>query len=202
MKAWDGSVQCDGGPVLVSDLDTFLDWVGDAPLEMLRAHLPSDHPILARLPEQKRLRIWGNFTAELPEPFRFIGGGHRIIECASRDDARAKMIELREAVRASFDGVLADDVDTRGSFRFARRDGAQLNAQLDPNSFYDDVWQSHETASEGYVHPIKGVPALFWQMEGVGVADVAVSDDRSQIVIVRSWLSGDDKTAEAEIEQV
>jgi hypothetical protein len=191
---WDASIQCDGGPVLVADFDTFERWLGAAPFVQMRATLPADHPEVERLPEQKTIRFWGHFTAELPEPFRFIGGGHRSIECASQDDARRKLLELRGSVRAAFDGVLVDDVDTDGTFRFQRHDGLVLFAQLAPNSYYDAVWQSHETAVEGYVHTIAGGPALFWQMEGVGVADVLVAADRSQIVLARTWLSGDEQT--------
>lgn len=192
--SWVGSIGCEGGPVLVADVDGYAKWLGATPIAKLRAIPNLPDSMKERLPARRTLHYWGQFSDELPSPFTQ-AGGHRYLECASEEEARAKLAELRDAVCASGD-VKVSEAPHGDELHFVRKDQRQLWAELAPKSAYDEAWQSPD-ADEAWVHRVgPDAKGLFWAMEGSGVADVGVTADRDEIVLVRAWLG------EAEDEQV
>lgn len=195
--SWNGTVNCEGGPIVVADVDAWSNWLGAEPFSRLRTlqGLPAD--VLSRLPQQRVIHYWGHFTGELPEPFTWTEG-HRFLECATEVDAFAQLNALRTAVTRKFRGTLSADPD---GFGFVREDGRRLTAELAPSSAYDVACQAAtDVAWEHLLGPVGA--GLFWEMEGGGTAEVAMSVDGRELVLVRSWLSGDDATVDAERDEV
>lgn len=195
--SWVGSISCEGGPVLVADVDAYATWLGAIPIAKLRAIPGLPDQMKQRLPPRKTLHYWGQFSTELPPPFAW-SEGHRFFECASEEEARAKLIELRTAVCAKFGDVKVSEGRDEDELHFIRKDHRQLWAELAPKSAYDEAWQSPD-AGDAWVHRVgPNANGLFWQMEGGGVADVGITTDRDEIVLVRSWLSGEEGTEKDE----
>lgn len=195
--SWKGVVNCEGGPIVVADIDAWWHWLGSEPFSQLRMQqgLPAD--VLTRLPQQRVLHYWGQFTSELPEPFAWTEG-HRFLEYATEVEAFAQLSALRAAITQHFRGTVNTDAD---GFGFVRDDGRRFTAELAPTSAYDEAWQAATGAA--WEHPLGPLGAgLFWEMEGGGTADVAMSGDGRELVLVRSWLSGDEATADAECAEV
>lgn len=195
--SWKGAVNCEGGPIVVADVGAWSNWLGAEPFSRLRTMqgLPAD--VLSRLPQQRILHYWGHFTGELPEPFTW-PQGHRFLECATEVDACAQLSALRAVVTQRFRGTFRADAD---GFGFVREDGRRLTAEIAPTSAYDEACQA--ATDVAWEHPLGPVGAgLFWEMEGGGTAEVAMSEDGRELVLVRSWLSGDNATVDAERDEV
>jgi hypothetical protein len=178
---WVATIGCEGGPVLVADVDGFVHWTG-------AASVPGT---------QKILHYWGQFTRELPAPFSQ-DGGHRFEECSSHQDAKGKLRELVSAVTTKFPGALVVEDPHDGSCEMTIPDRRRMWAELSPKSVYDAAWQAHQS-EDAFTHPISpSQQGLFWDIEGPGNVDVAVSPSKDEIVMVRTWLSGEDDTIEEE----
>lgn len=193
---WIGKVVCEGGgPVMVADLPGFAQWTGGVPFTELRAADPGHAQALAQ--RMNTLHYWGQFTDRLPAPFR-ADGGHQYITCASETAAEAKLAELRAAVRAAFPTATVHADETRTHF-FLPETEEEMTAEVSPQSEYDAAWQTK--GDTGSFHHSFGDDAggFFWDIEGSGVVDVGVSDDGTELVMVRSWMSEED---EDDVEQV
>src|SRR5579862_6013941 len=195
--AWVATVGCEGGPVMVVDLPGFARWTGATPYVELRKVDPQKAKRFAD--KRKTLHYWGQFTDQLPAPFKQ-EGGHEFIECATESEAATKLAELVTAVKKTFPGVEVSEDEEQTHFLRpdADEEDSEMWAELAPKSEYDASWQAHEE-EEVWQHDLdKDVRALFWEIEGGGVADVGLSPGGDEILLVRSWLSGEDETEKEE----
>ena len=193
--SWAGTIGCEGGPVKVVDLPWFGQWTGAFQFADLRK---VDEEKAKRFADRMTtLHYWGQFTDRLPAPFA-ADGGHQFVHYASEGEARKKRDELRDAVKAKFPNAEVTEDEEQLHVLLPDTD-EELWAELAPKSEYDAAWQAHPD-EECWTHAFgKDARALFWDIEGAGCADVGVSADGGEIVLVRSWLSGEDDT-EAEEE--
>lgn len=185
---------------MVVDLPDFAQWTGATPFAELRK---LDAARAKRFADRTTtLHYWGQFTDQLPPPFQ-AEGGHQYLRFETEAEARKKLAELRKAVEAKFPNVEVEVDDEQTQFTLPD-DGGGMVAELSPKSEYDASWQANEEA-DCWTHSFGTdgkATALFWEMEGDGSADVAVADDGATLVLVRSWLSGEDETENAETEAV
>jgi hypothetical protein len=115
---WQGEIECEGGPVLVANLDDFLQWHGSDAID----------PALAT-----QLHYYSPFTGELPESWQPNGpAGHQYLASANPAKSREALMAL---VLARWPGT---DIDrSRSQWHATRPDGRVLRAALWPNSEYD-----------------------------------------------------------------
>ncbi len=199
---WVASVGCEGGPIMVADLPSFTKWTGAAPYTALRAANPKF--IEATKDKIRTLHYWGQFSDQLPEPFR-AEGGHQFIELATEAEAIAKLDELCVTIKAALPTVEITRDDEQTHFLLPGGDGdddLEMHAELSPKSEYDASWQAHE-GEECWTHAFRDAASgLFWEMEGSGVAEVGVSSDASELVMLRTWIDEDvsEQTAQAHVD--
>lgn len=181
---WVATVGCEGGPVMAVDLPGFAQWTGAAPFTTLR-ELEGDRERFAN--RRNVLRFWGNLG----------GAGERFVPCADEAAATAELAKLRAKVEENCPGVVITEDEQQTHF-FDPASKGQLWAELEPRSEYDASWQAHEE-DEGWVHAYgKDARALFWDIRGGGVVDVGVAPSGDEVLLVRSWLSGERATEAAE----
>lgn len=186
---WVATVGCEGGPVMVVDLPGFAQWTGAAPFAEL-----------VKINEKSKERF-GNRRNVLHFYGTMGGAGEQHVECADEAAARAELAKLREKVKANAPNVVITEDDEQTHFLDPSND-AELTAELVPKSEYDASWMPH-LDDEAWEHPFgQGARALFWDIQGGGVADVGISESRDEIVLARSWLSGEDETEKQEEDEV
>ncbi len=187
---WVATVGCEGGPVMLADLPDFGQWTGAAPYPELRKLSPKFAE--STKDRMRTLHYWGQFTDKLPAPFA-AEGGHQYVECATEEEAQAKLAELCRVVKEKLPKVeISEDEEQTHFLLPGDDDDEQMWAELAPKSEYDASWQAHE-GDESWVHAYgKTAKALFWDVGGPGVADVGVSADGTEIVLVRSWVDEDE----------
>lgn len=178
---WRGTIDCEGGPVLVANASDFARWTGSDPLP---------------ISERRELHLWGNFTSELPERFRPAGPtGHQYIPAPDPALLEAMCDELLAHVREQWPGT-----SVRYEFEtwFVRRpDGRQMQVQLEPTSEYDRCIRD---LREARLHRFDGGRAcLVWSAEP-GSVDV-VRDSIGRIVLVQVRFAEDEGQAEAAVLQ-
>jgi len=192
---WIGTVDCEGGPVLLVAPADYAKWTGSFPFELLEKRFPDDPRFANR---RLSLHYWGQFTDRLPAPFRE-DGGHVFRRYDTGAEAKAKLAELRAAVEQLEPGIAVNVDETSGRVQFRTQNGEQMTAELAPSSMYDAAWQEHE-GEKVWTHPLPQGEGLFYDIKGAGTAEVAVGN--GHLVIVRTWLSGDDDTEAAEKEAI
>lgn len=180
---------------MLADLPDYAQWTGAAPYTELRK--ASEKLAAATKDRMATVHYWGQFTDRLPAPFT-ADGGHQYITCATEDEALAKLGELSRAVKAKFPNVEISEDDEQTHFLLTEGDDeAEMWAELSPKSEYDASWQAH-SEDESWVHEFgKKARALFWDIGGPGVADVGVSADGDEIVLMRSWVDEEEDEAKA-----
>jgi hypothetical protein len=183
---WVATVGCEGGPVMVVDLPGFAQWTGAMPFAELSK---LDETKKQRFANRRNvLHFWGTLG----------GAGEQHVECADEKEARAKLADLRAKVKANCPDVVITEDDEQTHFLDPKTNG-ELLAELEPKSEYDASWQANMD-EDAWLHSFgKDARALFWDIQGGGVADVGVSKDGNELLLMRSWLSGEDDT-EAEEE--
>ncbi|HEX7602486.1 MAG TPA: hypothetical protein VF316_12810, partial [Polyangiaceae bacterium] len=141
------------------------------------------------------LHYWGQFTDKLPAPFK-AEGGHHYLTHATEEEARAKLAELCRAAKLKLPTVEITEDDEQTHFLLSSEDDEEeMWAELSPKSEYDASWQAN-AEEESWIHAFGGVRGLFWDVGGPGVADVGVSADGTEIVLVRSWVDEDEDEEE------
>ena len=76
--AWFDEIGCEGGPVIVANLDDFLQWRGSEPFNPSNA---------------TELHYWSPFTAELPQQWQPNGpSGHQYLPCANPVQTRESLM--------------------------------------------------------------------------------------------------------------
>lgn len=189
---WIGEVECEGGPLMLAAPGTYAKWKGSLPYQLLAQRFPDDPRFADR---RKTLHYWGQFSDRLPEPFRQ-DGGHVFKSFATGAEAAAQLEALSEAILTVEPGITVTHDEMNGQRRFVTPDGRFMTAELSPASEYDAAWQEHE-GEMVWTHPVGDGQATFFDIEGPGTAYLAVADD--QILVVQTWLSGDDDTEQDEL---
>lgn len=116
--AWSEEIGCEGGPVLVANLDDFEHWCGSDPFDSSRA---------------TELHYWSPFTSELSEQWHPNGpNGHQYLASANPSKTREALMSM---LLRLWPGTTIDRND--GTWRATRPDGRILNAALSPDSEYD-----------------------------------------------------------------
>ena len=166
-------------------LPDFSQWIA-APFAELRN---VNEKLAAAVADRMRtLHYWGQFTDKLPAPYG-ADGGHQYVHCASEREARAKLAELISTVKQALPTVEITEGEEQTHFLLpGDEEDAEMYAELSPKSEYDASWQANEEADAWFHSYGKTARALFWEIQGGGVADVGVNAEGTEVVLVRSWV--------------
>ncbi len=193
---WVASVSCEGGPILIADLPDFAQWTGAATFTELRE--ASQKMVEQTKNRMTTLHYWGQFTDRLPAPYA-AAGGHQYLKCATEAEAKSKLAELVTSVKARMPKVELSEEDEQIRLVLPGKgdeDDQEMWAELAPKSEYDASWQAHQE-EDCWIHAFgKSGKGMFYDIQGGGVAQVGVTADATEIVLVRSWVDEDDHEAE------
>lgn len=115
---WNGEIGCEGGPVLVANLEDFNQWCGSEPFAAAAA---------------TELHFWSPFTAQLPAAWQPNGPtGHQYLASADVSAARERLMSV---LLAQWPGTTVDR--SQETWRATLPDGRTLSAALYPDSEYD-----------------------------------------------------------------
>jgi hypothetical protein len=168
--AWETEIVCEGGPLIVANLDDFRAWRGAEPFDPSQA---------------TELHHWGQFTADLPAAWRPNGpAGHQYIADADPAQRREDLAELVLA-RWPCSTVVRGD----GQWRITRPDGKFMHLALAPDSEYDRATRGFQ--HEGLHAFAQGASAYFCDVEP-GMVGVRVEAGRTRLVIAQVVFSEDD----------
>lgn len=185
---WVAEIVCEyGGPAIVASARDYEKWTGNAPFS---------------IEERRVLHYWGQFTDQLPEPYRE-DGGHVYREADSLDALRADRDALIKAIEATFPGAKATVDEEEGEAHVLLPDDRQMWIEFSPKSQYelacegDVVWEHSFTTKRGS----EGT-GLFWDFEGAGAFWVGVSAGRDELVLLRTWVDEEEfeTTAKAHVD--
>ena len=176
---WVAEVDCEyDGPAIVADAAEYEKWMGATP-----------YPL-----EQRRvLHYWGQFTAELPPPYRQ-DGGHVYRDCDSVEALRTERDALIAAIEATFKGAKATVDEDEGEAHVLLPDSRQLWIEFGPKSHYDQACMSDEELWNYEFRTPRGRQgsALFWEKQGSGAFYVGVNEPRNELVLLRTWVDQDE----------
>ena len=174
MTAWQGDIECEGGPILVANLDDFLQWHGSDPID----------PALAT-----ELHYYSPFTGELPEAWQPNGPtGHQYL--ASTDPAKRRD-ELIAWMLARWPGTEVDR--SRPQWRATRPDGRVLRVGLSPDSEYDRAIRN--LGDEGVHAYGDGAAAYLWSSASTPVR-IHLGAARDTLLLSRVEFADDNDEAE------
>jgi hypothetical protein len=178
---WRGSIDCEGGPVIVAKLADFLHWRGIDPL-------PDS--------ERRELHLWSLFTSELPEHFRPNGpNGHQFIPAPDHAALEAMRDELFRFVADKWPGTTISKRFER--WRIRRPDGGVLNVVFEPASEYDRCIRH---LREIQLHAFDaGRRCLVWSSVAQGVVDVLRLAE-GHLLLVQVEFADDDEQAESALQ--
>ena len=173
--AWSDEFDCEGGPVLVANVDDFLHWHGSEPLSPEHA---------------TALHFWSPFTGELPLEFQPDGpAGHQYLASAEPDVLRKR---LMAAIEEQWPGTVVDR--QQETWVAVRPDGRRLNAALWPDSEYD---RAHTGMVLERVHQFgQGQACYLWGIEP-GRVRVSVDSARNCLLIAQVNYADNDADADA-----
>ena len=177
---WIAEIQCEyGGPAIIAAASEYEKWLGATP-----------YPLSGR----SQLHYWGQFTAELPEPYRQEGGGHVRRECSDLDALRKERDALIASVERCFDGAKATVDDAAGEAHILLPDNRQMWIKFAPESQYDEACESDEAVWQHEYATPRGSKgrAVFWEKEGAGSFSVGVSKERQELLLLRTWIDEDE----------
>jgi hypothetical protein len=187
--SWVATVGCEGGPILIADLPDYSQWTGAAPYVELRKM--SEKFAAATQDRMRTLHYWGQFTDRLPAPYA-ADGGHQFVTCATEAEARGKLAEMIAAIKKAMPTVEVTESEEQTHFLLpGDDDDLEMQAELAPKSEYDASWQANEGADAWFHAFGKSARGLFWEIEGGGVAEVGITADDDEVVLVRSWVDDD-----------
>lgn len=169
--AWNGEIGCEGGPVLVANLDDFEQWFGSEPFA----------PSMAT-----ELHYWSQFTSDLPEEWRPTGAaGHQYL--ASSDPAKSRE-SLMDLLVERWPGTLFQRGD--GTWRATRPDGRTLNAALAPDSEYDSATRD---MGADHVHRFgQGGMGYLWSASP-GLVRIDVDEKRDFLLLTQIEFANDER---------
>ncbi len=178
-----------GGPMIVCSEADYLRWSGSFPLPL----------------EQRRvLHYWGQFTAKLPAPYAQ-DGGHVFREHPTREALARDFEALLAAIREKWPKATIERDDEVGSASVAISLGRRMTIQQAPMSAYDRACDALEEVGVQSFATQGGLEAsaVFWEKEGGGLVDIAITADRRELVLLRTWVNdeADEQTARTFVAQ-
>ncbi len=172
--AWSDEIGCEGGPVLVANLDDFEHWRGSDPLDSSRA---------------TELHYWSPFTSELPEQWHPSGPtGHQYLASANPSETREK---LMSTLLNHWPGTTVDRTD--GTWRAIRPDGRILNAALSPDSEYDSA--TRNLGDDGIHCFGSGAIGYLWSV-APGMVRINIDEKRDFLLLSQVEFADDDVGAQ------
>lgn len=173
-SAWSDEIGCDGGPVLVANLNDFVHWTGTEPYDSARA---------------TELHYWSPFTSELPEQWHPNGPtGHQYLASANPSGARDKLMSV---LLARWPGTTVDRAET--TWRAIRPDGRVLNAALSPASEYDSAIRNLDTDD---IHQFgEGAVSYLWSA-APGMVRINVDEKRDFLLLSQIEFADDEHDAQ------
>jgi hypothetical protein len=168
--AWSEEIGCEGGPVLVANLDDFLQWRGVEPFHSSRA---------------TDLHYWSPFTSELPEKWHPNGPtGHQFLGSANPSEAREKLMSI---LLNLWPGTTVDR--TEATWRATRPDGRILNATLSPDSEYDSA--TRNLGADGIHQFGEGAVGYLWSA-APGMVRINVDEKRDCLLLFQVEFADDE----------
>lgn len=172
--SWQGDIECEGGPVLVANLEDFLQWHGSEAID----------PALAT-----ELHYYSPFTGELPDSWQPNGPtGHQYL--ASPDPAKRRD-ELIAWMLARWPGTTVDR--SRAQWRATRPDGRMLRVGLSPDSEYERAIR--HLGDEGVHAYGDGAAAYFWSSASTPVR-IHLGAARDMLLLSKIEFADDNEEAE------
>lgn len=176
--AWSGEIGCEGGPVLVANLDDFEQWCGSEPFDSSKA---------------TELHYWSPFTSELPEQWRPNGPhGHQYLATSHPSEKREQLMSL---VLNLWPGTTIDRTDA--TWRAKRPDGKILNAALSPESEYDNAIR--HLGAESIHHFGEGAIGYLWSAEP-GMVRIDIGEKRDFLVLSQVEFADDEADAQRAVD--
>lgn len=170
---WSAEICCEGGPVLVANLDDFGFWRGAEPFDSSMA---------------TELHYWSSFTPELPEDWHPNGPtGHQYLTSANPSEAREKLISL---LLNLWPGTAVDR--SEATWRASRPDGRILNAALSPESEYDSAIRN--LGYDGIHQFGDGAAGYLWSAEP-GMVRIDVDEKREFLLLSQVEYADDEHDA-------
>jgi hypothetical protein len=180
---WLGSLTAEaGGPCILGDTSAFPEWTSSGPI-------PGS--------EAKTLRLWGQFTADLPAKFRPNGKtGHQFVAYESHAAAMAGLEELRGWIRKKWPGANESLRITKTSAdgSISLPDHRSMQLQLIEPNHYELMCEAIGPGPGTYVVSPKAKFFVFVQ-EGAGVVHVGATQARDELVLMRWWIDEDEHEA-------
>jgi hypothetical protein len=172
--AWFDEIGCDGGPIIVANLDDFLQWRGSEPFSQSSA---------------TELHYWSPFTAELPHEWQPNGpSGHQYLPCI--DPAQTREL-LMAVLTERFPGTKVDR--SNSTWRAVRPDGRVLNAALSPESEYDRASRDLGADSVHIYGP--GASGYLWSASP-GMVRIDIDETRRYLLLSQVEYADDETDAQ------
>jgi hypothetical protein len=172
--AWFDEIGCEGGPVIVANLDDFLEWRGSEPLNPSSA---------------TELHYWSPFTAELPQQWQPNGpSGHQYLPCADPVQTRESLTAL---LTERWPGTKVDR--SNSTWRAVRPDGRVLNAALSPDSEYDRAIR--DLGADGIHTYSRGASAYLWST-CPGMVRIDIDETRRYMLLSQVEYADDETDAQ------
>lgn len=172
--AWSNEIGCDGGPVIVANLDDFRHWHGCEPFDASRA---------------TELHYWSPFTSELPEEWRPNGPtGHQYLASANPSETREILMSV---LCKLWPGTDVDRSD--GTWCAIRPDGRILNAALSPESEYD---RAIRHLGDDAIHRFGNDAIGYLWSASPGMVRINVDEKRDFLLLSQVEFADDDADAE------
>jgi hypothetical protein len=172
--AWSGEIACEGGPVLVANLEDFEQWRGSESLTAAQA---------------TELHYWSPFTGELPEQWQPNGPvGHQYLACANPAEMR---VMLMSVVQQLWPGTRIERGQT---WRAIRPDGRTLNASLSPASEYDIAIR--HLGDQGVHQYGQAAAAYLWSVMP-GIVYLDLDEHRNHVMMIQIEYANDDADEDA-----
>ncbi|WP_426318617.1 hypothetical protein [Pseudoduganella sp. R-43] len=176
--AWSEEIGCEGGPVLVANLDDFAHWRGSEPFDASMA---------------TELHYWSPFTSELPEQWQPNGpNGHQYLAASNPSEAREQLMSL---VLDLWPGTVIER--TEPTWRAKRPDGKVLNVALSPDSEYDNATRNFD--AERVHHFGEGASGYLWSA-APGMVRMDLVETRDCLVLSQVEFADDDQDAQRAVD--
>lgn len=172
--AWFDEIACEGGPVIVANLNDFLQWRGSEPFDPSSA---------------TELHYWSPFTAELPQQWQPKGpSGHQYLPCANPVQARESLISL---LVERWPGTEVNR--SYSTWCAVRPDGRALNAALSPDSEYDRAIR--DLGADGVHIYSRGASGYLWSASP-GMVRIDIDETRRYLLLSQVEHSDDETDAQ------
>lgn len=217
---WGGSASGEGGPILIADLEDYLFWGGaeqrwdEGSVYLLHSY----GPLVRRLPprfQPQGPEEWHQ-NARIPTLTAAKARLRELIDAVMaleptarlRDQIAMSPEELLSKSRAAFEAPVAADAPARQEWLRAWRDHLEqgidfsvggeriFHVDLKPDNYYARGCDALNGAAARISFGAASQGVL-WDMEGGGVTDVALAEDRAGFLLLRTWVNEEKDQATA-----